>query len=336
MKKILKVLCVVGIVFWTRSFWLPTVIEFTTDVMGVSTTVKDEIKKPALKEPENQTFALRNVEIGQSKAEVEKTLGKAKRQTTNEFGLTWTTYHTDYHNFIMVMYDEENLVQGLYSNQDLLSSTDKLDFSSKRSEVQKILGQSLTKMYYQDFYMNIDSKEQYDVYRLDGNYVTFFYDTHEDNKVTAVQIVAAKLEEEKTAPYRAASSALRTGFEYQLFDLTNSERVKRDLSALDFNQSVRTTARNHSADMAENNYFDHTDLKGKTPFDRLSEDHISYRSAGENIGQGQTSSIFVHQGLMNSSGHRKNILYEDYDEMGVGVAFNEENAPYYTENFIGK
>src|SRR5699024_1372316 len=114
-----------------------------------------------------------------------------------------------------------------------------------------------------------------------------------------------------------SNSSLQSAFEYQLFDLTNAERVKRGYSLLDFNKNIRQTARKHSADMAKNNYFDHNDLAGNSPFDRLQADGIVYQSAGENIAQGQTSSIYAHQGLMNSAGHRKNILYAAYDELGV-------------------
>jgi uncharacterized protein YkwD len=56
--------------------------------------------------------------------------------------------------------------------------------------------------------------------------------------------------------------------------------------------------------------------------------------AGENLAYGQFSSIFAHEGLMNSLGHRENILRKDYEYLGVGVAFNDESQPYYTENFF--
>ncbi|WP_407058474.1 CAP domain-containing protein [Paracerasibacillus soli] len=39
---------------------------------------------------------------------------------------------------------------------------------------------------------------------------------------------------------------------------------------------------------------------------------------------------------MNSLGHRENILKEDYKVLAVGVAFDNESIPYYTENFVTK
>ena len=39
---------------------------------------------------------------------------------------------------------------------------------------------------------------------------------------------------------------------------------------------------------------------------------------------------------MNSKGHRENILQPDFQYLGVGVAFNSESHPYYTQNFYAK
>ena len=69
---------------------------------------------------------------------------------------------------------------------------------------------------------------------------------------------------------------------------------------------------------------------------RIEEDDLYYTMAGENLAYGQTSSIFAHEGLMNSLGHRENILQAKYEYLGVGVSFNGDNHPYYTENFYTK
>ena len=41
----------------------------------------------------------------------------------------------------------------------------------------------------------------------------------------------------------------------------------------------------------------------------------------------------LHEGLMNSLGHRKNILNTHYRNLGVGVDFNKEKQPFWTENY---
>ena len=86
--------------------------------------------------------------------------------------------------------------------------------------------------------------------------------------------------------------------------------------------------------MAVNNYFSHTGLDGRSPFERMEQDGITFRIAGENLAAGQPSSIFAHQGLMNSLGHRENILKNEFNHLAVGVAFNDDAQPFYTEKFI--
>jgi uncharacterized protein YkwD len=182
----------------------------------------------------------------------------------------------------------------------------------------------------------IQNNQEYDTFLIDNNYVTIFYDKHEDNSVTAIQIISGELEQKKEKFFTDASAELKEGFEYQLFDLTNAARVNHGLSVLSWEEAVRETARGHSTDMADNNYFSHTNLEGQSPFDRMTADGISYRMAGENLAMGQLSSIFAHEGLMNSLGHRENILQSDFESLAVGVAFNTESRPYYTENFLTK
>lgn len=60
---------------------------------------------------------------------------------------------------------------------------------------------------------------------------------------------------------------------------------------------------------------------------------IIYNSAGENLAYGHQNSIFAHEGLMNSEGHRKNILQPSFKNLGVGVDFNDERQPFWTENY---
>ena len=41
--------------------------------------------------------------------------------------------------------------------------------------------------------------------------------------------------------------------------------------------------------------------------------------------------VSMHQGLMNSIGHRKNILNDTFKILGVSVDFNDEKQPFWTE-----
>jgi uncharacterized protein YkwD len=291
-------------------------------------------KKVELTPPTKQTFSIHNIELGNAKTDIEHNLGLAKRTSLNEYGVNWHAYHDNYHNFFMVMYDNNDQAAGLYTNQDLLTSTNgiKIGTSSKES-VRSILGEPITKVQKGMVIYQLQEDSDNDLFLLDDAYVTIFYDKHENNTVTAIQIVSKTMEDNKKDFYTEASPTLKEGFEYQMFDLTNATRVNHQLPILTWDDHVRETAREHSADMAENDYFDHKNLQGQSPFDRMKEDAVAFHTAGENLAYGQLSSIFAHEGLMNSIGHRENILRQDYEYLGVGVAFNEKSQPYYTQNY---
>lgn len=292
-----------------------------------------EIEKQELNPPASQLFSINNIEMGDNKQKVEASAGVEKRASYNEYGLNWYTYHENYQNFFMAAYDQNNKVVGLYTNQDLISSVKGISRGSLKSFVRQQLGEPLTKIEKETVYIQLKKDQDYDVYLMGGSYITIFYDKHQNNTVTAMQIINKTLENIKQDFYVEPSPPLIEGFEYQLFDLTNATRVNHGLSILTWNDHVRGTARKHSADMAENNYFDHTNLDGESPFDRMQEDRVVFTYAGENLAYGQFSSIFAHEGLMNSLGHRENILKSEFEFLGVGVAFNAKSQPYYTENF---
>ncbi|GAJ98363.1 hypothetical protein JCM19055_1285 [Geomicrobium sp. JCM 19055] len=233
----------------------------------------------------------------------------------------------------MVSYDEQDQVRALFTNQELVTSEFGIEHGSSRQSVQDALGEPLEVMTKGLMRYQINSNGEYDVYELDGSYVTIFYDQHQDQTVTAIQIIDESLEQQRSEFYADESQELIEGFEYQLFDLTNAARVQHGLSVLTWSEDVRVTARDHSEDMAQNEYFDHNNQAGQTPFDRMEEDNISFTRAGENLAYGQASSIFAHEGLMNSLGHRENIVASQFERLGVGVAINEENQPYFTEKF---
>lgn len=99
---------------------------------------------------------------------------------------------------------------------------------------------------------------------------------------------------------------------------------------------LRQTARKHSRDMARKDYFDHTNLMGQSHADRYLEDGISDVVSGENLAKIGGYSHPVHRaeiGLMNSPGHRANILNKEYNCVGIGVHKSEEKVYYYTQNF---
>lgn len=295
-----------------------------------------KLEKPELVQPSQEMFSISNIEMGDTRAEVEAQLGAPNRSSINEYGTEWNAYHQNFQNFLMIAYDERNQVAGMYTNHDLLSSTNNIQMGSPKELVLQKLGKSLDRIQKGMVFYQLPKDRDYDLFLIDGSYVSIFYDKHQENTVTAIQLIKESLEQQRSDFYTKANNELKQGFEYQMFDLTNAARVKNGLPVLEWDEMVKETARKHSIDMAVNNYFSHTNLNGQSPFDRMEEDNILFSTAGENLAYGQTSSVYAHAGLMNSLGHRENILKEEFKMLGVGVAFNSQSQPYYTQNYYTK
>lgn len=124
-----------------------------------------------------------------------------------------------------------------------------------------------------------------------------------------------------------------TEIERQVINLTNEQRKKNGLPALQADTSLSNVARTKSGDMAQNNYFSHTSPTYGSPFDMMRDFGVSYNTAGENIAKGQPTAEQVVNAWMNSEGHRKNILNKNFTHIGVG---HNRNGDYWTQMFIGR
>ncbi|MDN4606427.1 CAP-associated domain-containing protein [Sporosarcina highlanderae] len=298
--------------------------------------IPEKVAKPKLATPDHSAMSIHNIELGATEAQVKAELGEPQSHSLNEYGTEWFTYHENYQNFVMISFDEKWKVNAIYTNDDLISSKAGIQYGSEKAEVRKAYGEPLKEIRKGLNIYILQDGEGMDLFKVGDIYMYVFYDIHQNTTVTAVQLITTALEHRKSGMYAGGDVSLRNGFEQQLFDLTNAARVRHGRSILRWDDRIAETARKHSLDMAINDYFSHDNLEGQSPFDRMKEDHIKFRRAGENLAYGQSSSIFAHEGLMNSKGHRENILIDDYSHLGIGVAFNEKSQPYYTENFFLK
>ena len=110
----------------------------------------------------------------------------------------------------------------------------------------------------------------------------------------------------------------RPGLELEMLELINKERQKVGLKPLVHDPELTPVARAHSQDMFRRGYFAHETPEGKSPFDRMRASGVQFRNAGENLALAQTLEI-AHNGLMNSPGHRANILNEGFGRVGIGI-----------------
>lgn len=131
----------------------------------------------------------------------------------------------------------------------------------------------------------------------------------------------------------AQTSGSVSQYVQQVIDLTNAQRSKNGLPALKADTQLNGVAQKKSLDMQQNNYFSHTSPTYGSPFDMMRDFGVTYKSAGENIAQGQRTPQEVVTAWMNSEGHRKNILSANYTHIGVGF---EQTGKHWTQMFIGK
>ena len=141
---------------------------------------------------------------------------------------------------------------------------------------------------------------------------------------------AAAPTEAPTAP--PAAQYELSEYELQVVALTNAERAKYGLQALEIDTALSAVARIKAQDMHDAGYFAHTSPNYGTPFEMMDAFGIEYWSAGENIAMGYRTPQDVVDAWMNSPGHRFNILNESFTRIGVGYV---ADGSYWTQMFNG-
>lgn len=107
--------------------------------------------------------------------------------------------------------------------------------------------------------------------------------------------------------------------ERAMFEFLNKERQERGLKSLTFDPNLQAVARDYARLMLTNGFFSHTSTGGTTAAERVQKAGIQYSQLGENLAFAPDIYI-AHQGLMNSPGHRRNILEPAFGKAGIGVA----------------
>lgn len=130
----------------------------------------------------------------------------------------------------------------------------------------------------------------------------------------------------------ATEQALRQ-MEEQLFSLVNTERRVQELKELTPDPGLSEVARQHCAKMAAEKNLNH-EFPGYDSLDaRLSAAGLFFNADGENIAFSRTYVVrFIHQALVDSPGHRQNMLNGRFTHVGIGVV-QVEDGYYVTQVF---
>ena len=113
-----------------------------------------------------------------------------------------------------------------------------------------------------------------------------------------------------------------------ILDLQNLARTSRGEKALCVHPALTDAARAHSQDMLDRDYSSHTSPDGETVKQRLGRfgytcSGYSYCAYGENIAWGSGTTYATADSLfkwwMRSKKHRRTILKDSFQEVGIGV-----------------
>ncbi len=118
--------------------------------------------------------------------------------------------------------------------------------------------------------------------------------------------------------FKTSNVSVDNAAEQQMFIDVNHERTSRSIPALTLSDSLTAVARAHCTDMFKRGYFSHYTPEGLSPFDRLAQADIIFNYAGENLALAPSEDLAM-KGLMQSEGHKENILSTNFRRIGVGV-----------------
>jgi uncharacterized protein YkwD len=135
------------------------------------------------------------------------------------------------------------------------------------------------------------------------------------NRVTTIEPGSNELVK---LPFKVEHTQPLPNLEAQMLEMVNQERTSRGLKPLKADPELTEVARQHSADMFARGYFSHYTPEGIDPFQRMQAADVRFRTAGENLALAPTLQI-AHTGLMNSPGHRANILNPNFGRVGIGI-----------------
>ena len=140
---------------------------------------------------------------------------------------------------------------------------------------------------------------------------------------------------EQTPPEPQAPQMSISEMKQELIALTNAERKKAGLPELAELPALMGTAQLKADDMRINRYYGHNSPVYGMPGDMIKAAIPSARSAAENIASWTKTPQEVITGLMDSPGHRANILSAKYTHIGIGIIEGADGGYWWVQHFVG-
>lgn len=130
----------------------------------------------------------------------------------------------------------------------------------------------------------------------------------------------------------ASDLTVDTVSEEKMVNLVNQERAKVRVEPVRVDRTMTSVAEAHARDMFLRRYFSHVTPEGLTAGDRLEKAGVMFTVAGENIAYAPDL-MTAHNGLMNSPGHRQNILDPSFRRIGIGIISTVTWGTMFVQDF---
>jgi uncharacterized protein YkwD len=132
-------------------------------------------------------------------------------------------------------------------------------------------------------------------------------------------------------PAQAAAPTVAQ-LQVDIFNATNTQRVKLGCARLRNDAKLGYAARGHAAYQARTNTMSHTGSSNSTFAVRAAR--AGYTGAlAENVAYGYRTGAQVVSAWMASPGHRANIANCRAKAVGIGAYYSANGTPYYTQDF---
>lgn len=115
--------------------------------------------------------------------------------------------------------------------------------------------------------------------------------------------------------------------EEELFERMNGARRDAGLPLFEREAALDEVARAHAEDMWRRGYFGHADPEGHDVVSRVEARGVAFGVVGENLALAPTAQV-AHRGLMDSAGHRANLLSPKFRRAGVGAVRGPTGATF--------
>jgi hypothetical protein len=109
--------------------------------------------------------------------------------------------------------------------------------------------------------------------------------------------------------------------ELRMLELLNETRKAAGVEPLAADSELRRVAAGHTEDMIDHGFFGHVSPSHGTPQDRATRAGVLVSQFGENIASASTPEE-AHTGLMESPGHRANMINPSFTHVGIAAGKN--------------